>query len=64
MDLDGFLIPVRNTKILADRIIDLLSNAGKREKFGKAGRVLIVEKNNCYNETEKMEYLYQKAKKA
>ena len=60
---DGFVIPIRSPGILADRIIDLLSDPRKRETFGKAGRVVIDERNNYYKEMEKMGSIYQNTRK-
>ena len=55
---DGIVVPVRSSETLADRIIDLLSDPAKRETFGKAGRLVIEERNNYYKEMEKMECMY------
>lgn len=56
----GFLMPARDYKFLAEKIIYLLKNPLKCEKFGQNARKIIEEKNNYYKEMEKMEKLYLK----
>jgi len=67
----GFVIPVKEPRILAKKIIDLLQNPSKRKKWGVINRKVIQQRNNYYVEMEKMEKLYEslaeqhgKAKKA
>jgi len=56
---NGFLIPVRDHKILATRITFLIKNVGMRREFGKIGRQ-IVQKNAEYEtEMAKLERIYQ-----
>jgi glycosyltransferase involved in cell wall biosynthesis len=57
---NGFVIPVKNPKVLAEKIIYLLKNENIRKKFGKSGRKIIEERNNYYKEMEKMENIYEK----
>jgi glycosyltransferase involved in cell wall biosynthesis len=54
----GFLIPIKNPKILAERIIYLLKNDDLGRKFGEINRKIIEEKNNYYKEMKKMEQIY------
>lgn len=54
----GFLMPLKNYKFLAEKIIYLLKNPEKGLQMGKEGRKIIEEKNNYYREMEKMEKLY------
>ena len=56
---NGFVIPVKNPKILAEKIIFILKNESLRKKFGQINRQIISEKNNYYIEMEKMEELYK-----
>jgi len=56
---NGFIIPVKNPKKLAEKIIYLLTNEAKRAKMGENGRKTIEEKNNYYNEMSKMEKFYK-----
>jgi len=56
---NGFIVPVKNSKILAEKIIYLIENKNVREKFGQLGRKVIQEKNDYYREMEKMENLYK-----
>jgi len=56
---NGFLVPVKDPKSLAERIIYLLQNDDIRRKFGKINRKIIEEKNNYYKEMEKMEDIYK-----
>jgi glycosyltransferase involved in cell wall biosynthesis len=57
---NGFVIPVKSPKLLAEKIIYLLKNENIRKKFGKSGRKIIEERNNYYKEMEKMENIYEK----
>lgn len=52
---NGFLIPVKNPEILAEKIIYLLKNKGLGKIFGKAARKIIEERNDYYKEMAKME---------
>ncbi len=56
---NGFVIPVKNPKILAEKIIYLLKNEDVRKMLGEAGRRTIEEKNNYYREMEKMGKIYE-----
>ncbi len=56
---NGFLIPVKNYEILAEKVIYLLENSAEREKLGEAGKFTIREKNNYEKEMEKMENVYK-----
>ncbi len=55
---NGFLIPVKSPKILAEKIIYLLKNKNIRERFGEINRKIIEEENNYYKEMAKMENIY------
>jgi len=55
---NGFVIPVKNSEILADKIIYLLKNESVRKKFGRINRKLIESKADYYREMEKMEKCY------
>jgi glycosyltransferase involved in cell wall biosynthesis len=55
----GYLIPIKNPKILAEKIIYLIKNEKLKKEFGKVNRTTIEEKNNYYKEMEKMEKLYE-----
>ena len=56
---NGFIIPLKNPKALAEKIITLLGNEDLRTKFGKKNRKIIEERLNYYIEMEKMENLYK-----
>lgn len=56
---NGFIVPVSNVKMLAERIIFLLQNNESRAQFGGKGRKVIEEKNSYYKEMERMERIYQ-----
>ena len=58
--VNGFLIPVKDPKSLAEKTVYLLKNEDINKNFGKCNRKIIVERNNYYKEMEKMEYLYKK----
>ncbi len=55
----GFIIPIKSPKILAQKIIYLLKNKKQRLEMGQEGRKIIKQKNDYYNEMEKMENLYK-----
>lgn len=56
---NGFIVPVKDPKSLAKKIIYLLENEDVRTRFGKASRKIIEEKLNDRKEMEKMEKLYE-----
>lgn len=55
---NGFVIPIKDTKALAKKIIYLLENEEIRKKFGKINRKIIEEKQNYEREMEKMKNIY------
>lgn len=55
----GFLMPLRDYKFLAEKIVFLLKNSEKRVELGSNARKVIEEKNNYYKEMAKMEKLYE-----
>jgi glycosyltransferase involved in cell wall biosynthesis len=55
----GFLIPLKDFKSLAEKIIYLLKNPEKGLELGINARKVIEEKNNYYKEMEKMENIYK-----
>ena len=57
--VNGFVVPVKDPKSLAEKIIYLLQNEDIRKKFGKVNRKIIEERNNYYKEMEKMEDIYK-----
>jgi len=59
----GFIIPIKNPNILAEKIIFLLKNDNFRKKWGELNRKIIIEKNNYYKEMKKMENIYKNIKK-
>jgi glycosyltransferase involved in cell wall biosynthesis len=59
----GYLIPIKNPKILAEKIVYLIKNEKLRKEFSKVNRATIEEKNNYYKEMGKMEKLYEKIAK-
>ena len=58
-EVNGFLVPPQDPAALAVAITNLLRDEGKRQRFGKASRKTIDEKNNWNKEMGKMEKLYQ-----
>lgn len=56
---EGFTVPVRKSKILAEKVIYLLKNKEIREKFSKDARQMIEQRNNYYKEMEKIEEIYK-----
>lgn len=57
-NVNGFIVPLKDPKALAEKIIYLLKNEGLRMKFGMRNRKIIEDRNNYYKEMEKMENLY------
>lgn len=57
--VNGFVVPIKDPKSLAQRIIYLLKNDEIRRRFGKVNRKIIDERNNYYKEMEKMESIYE-----
>ena len=54
----GFIVPVRDANILAERIVYLLENGNVRAEFGEIGRKVVEERNSYHTEMNKMENLY------
>jgi len=57
--VSGFLVPIKDPKALAEKIIYLLKREDVRRQFGKISRQIIEERNNYYREMEKMEDIYK-----
>jgi glycosyltransferase involved in cell wall biosynthesis len=55
---NGFLVPIKDPKMLAEKIIYILRNKEVRERFGKSNRKIIEERNNYQIEMHKMENIY------
>jgi glycosyltransferase involved in cell wall biosynthesis len=60
---NGFLTPTKNHMILSQRIVEILSNLDETKKIGKIGRYTIQQKNDYFNEMEKMNKLYHQVYK-
>ncbi len=56
----GYLIPVKNSEILAEKIVDLIKNESSRREFGPINIKTIRERDNYFVEMEKMEKIYEK----
>lgn len=57
--INGFIIPLKYPKSLAEKIIYLLKSKDVRMEFGIRNRKIIEEKNDYYKEMEKMENIYK-----
>jgi glycosyltransferase involved in cell wall biosynthesis len=57
--VNGLVIPTKEPKALAEKIIFLLKNEEIRKKFGEVNRKIIEGRNNYYKEMEKMEDIYK-----
>ena len=56
---NGFIFPVKNPMVLAEKIVDLLESGEKRSELGKRARNTIKKDNDYENEMLKMEKLYE-----
>jgi glycosyltransferase involved in cell wall biosynthesis len=56
--VNGFVVPIKDPKSLAEKIIYLLKNEDIRKQFGKISRKIIEDRNDYYKEMEKMEEIY------
>jgi glycosyltransferase involved in cell wall biosynthesis len=56
---NGFLIPVKKSRILAEKIIFLLKDKEFRDRIKEINMKLIQDQFNYYKEMEKMENLYK-----
>ena len=57
-DVNGFVVPLKDLKTLAEKIIYLFENEDVRMEFGMTNKKIIEERNNYYKEMEKMENIY------
>lgn len=57
--INGFLVPEHDPTALADRLITLLRDPAMGERFGKAGREMVVHRFNLRRQTDKLEALYR-----
>lgn len=55
---NGFLIPIKDPQVLAEKIILLLKDKEKRNIFGIRSRAIIEEKSDYYQEMAKMDKIY------
>jgi len=56
--VNGFIVPLKDPKTLAEKIIYLLKNPDVGKEFGMRNRKIIEESYNYYKEMEKMENIY------
>lgn len=57
--VNGFIIPIKNSKLLAEKIVCLLKDKNLRAKFGNINRKIVMEKWEYKTEMEKTEKLYK-----
>jgi len=57
---NGFLVPINDIEMLANKIVYLIKNDQIREEFGKTNRQIIQEKAECATEMAKMEKVYER----
>jgi len=58
-DYNGFLIPPRNPRILAEKIVKILQNDKMRERMGEKNVRIALEKFSLEKFTEKFEKIYE-----
>jgi glycosyltransferase involved in cell wall biosynthesis len=56
---NGFIVPTRDPKLLAEKIIYLIKNENIRKKFGKINREIIKEKADYKKWMREMEKIYE-----
>lgn len=56
---NGFIVPIKNPDILAQRIIQLATNENLRSTMGTKGRDTIIARNNYSLEMSKIESIYE-----
>lgn len=56
---NGYLIPVRDYRMLAERIVLLLKDNETRSRFGRLGRNTVVERADFANQMSKVEGVYE-----
>jgi len=57
--INGFIVPLEDPKVLAEKIMYLLRNEDVRVDFGGRNREIIIERNDFYKEMEKMDNIYK-----
>jgi colanic acid/amylovoran biosynthesis glycosyltransferase len=62
--VSGFLVPEKDSPALADRIIGLLGDSGKRNGMGAAGRAFVAAKYDTPVLTERIVEIYERAAKS
>lgn len=55
---DGYLVPVKNSTLLAEKIVFLLESPEEQKRIGQNGRKVIEERDDYWNEMGKMDALY------
>lgn len=56
---NGFIVPINDIQVLADKIVYLLKNDEVRRKFGRLGREIIQTRAEYQREMGKLEELYR-----
>jgi len=62
--VNGFIIPTKNPKALAERLLQLLDNDEIIKKFGSTNRIIVEKKASYEQEMNKMEATYAHLKKS
>lgn len=57
--INGFLVPIGNSNILAEKMIELIDNPTMRQKMGKASRIKAEKEFSLYRVIEKTFELYE-----
>lgn len=57
--VSGFIVTPKDPEALAVKITHLIEQKEARERLGRGGRAVIVERNNWHKEMARMEQLYQ-----
>jgi glycosyltransferase involved in cell wall biosynthesis len=59
--VNGFVVPSKDPKSLAEKIVFLLEHEDVRKRFGKINRLIIEDRDNYVKEMSKLEEIYKKA---
>ena len=57
---NGFIVPRKNSTVLAEKLIELLNNDNMRREFGRKNLAIAKERANWDDNFMKLVYIYDK----